>query len=141
VVNVASKCGNTPQYKALQETFEKYHAQGFEVLGFPANDFGHQEPGSEAEIKEFCDSKYHVTFPLFAKIPVKGPDKHPLYRYLTEETGFKGEIGWNFAKFLVDRQGQIVARFDPGTKPDSKEVAEAIEKALAEKRTHPAGKA
>ncbi|MES2201042.1 MAG: glutathione peroxidase [candidate division FCPU426 bacterium] len=134
IVNVASQCGNTPQYKSLQEAYKKYHAKGFEVLGFPANDFGHQEPGSEDEIKKFCDTEYHVTFPLFSKITVKGEGKHPLYHYLTEETDFKGEVGWNFGKFLADRQGHIVARFAPGTSVDSKEVLAAMEKALSEKK-------
>jgi glutathione peroxidase len=133
VVNVASQCGNTPQYKPLEETYQKYHAKGFEILGFPANEFGHQEPGSDKEIKDFCDLNYHVTFPMFSKIVVKGDGINPLYQYLTTETDFKGEIGWNFAKFLVDRQGHVIARYSPKTQPEDKQVIADIEKALAEK--------
>jgi glutathione peroxidase len=136
VVNTASKCGYTPQYEGLQATFDKYKGQGFYVLGFPANNFGSQEPGTEAEIKEFCTSKYKVTFPMFAKISVKGTDQDPLYSYLTnKETNgdLAGDIKWNFTKFLVDRKGHIVARFEPKVKPDSPEVTQAIEKYLAEK--------
>jgi glutathione peroxidase len=130
LVNVASKCGNTPQYKGLEETYQKLHGQGFEILGFPANNFGHQEPGQNNEIKSFCELTYGVQFPMFAKISVKGADMDPLYHYLTAETDFKGDIGWNFAKFLVNRQGRVVARFDPGTKIESPEVMAAIEEAL-----------
>jgi glutathione peroxidase len=136
VVNTASKCGYTPQYEGLQATFDKYKGQGFYVLGFPANNFGGQEPGTAAEIKEFCTSKYKVTFPMFAKISVKGTDQDPLYSYLTnKETNgdLSGDIKWNFTKFLVDRKGHIVARFEPKVKPDSPEVMQAIEKYLAEK--------
>ena len=136
VVNTASKCGYTPQYEGLQATFDKYKGQGFYVLGFPANNFGGQEPGTAAEIKEFCTSKYKVTFPMFAKISVKGTDQDPLYSYLTnKETNgdLSGDIKWNFTKFLVDRKGHIVARFEPKVKPDSPEVTQAIEKYLAEK--------
>jgi len=131
LVNVASKCGNTPQYKGLEEAYQKLHGQGFEILGFPANNFGHQEPGQNAEIKSFCTLTYGVQFPMFAKISVKGADMDPLYRYLTTETDFKGDIGWNFAKFLVNRQGRVVARFSPSTKIESPEVMEAIQAALA----------
>lgn len=130
LVNVASKCGHTPQYKGLEETYQALHGQGFEVLGFPANNFMHQEPGDNAEIKQFCELTYGVKFPMFAKISVKGDDMDPLYRYLTTETDFKGDIGWNFAKFLVNRQGRVVARFDPGTKVEAPEVMEAIRAAL-----------
>ena len=134
VVNVASKCGYTPQYEGLQSTHAKYNDKGFYVLGFPANNFGSQEPGTETEIKEFCNLKYHVTFPMFAKISVKGEDQDPLYKFLTDkETNpdFSGDIKWNFNKFLVDRNGKIVARFEPKVKPDSDEVNAAIEKYLA----------
>lgn len=136
VVNVASKCGYTPQYEGLQSTYAKYKDQGFYVLGFPANNFGAQEPGTETEIKEFCTSKYHVTFPMFAKISVKGEDQDPLYKFLTsKETNpdFAGDIKWNFSKFLVDRSGKVVARFESKAKPDSDEVTAAIEKYLAAK--------
>jgi glutathione peroxidase len=136
IVNTASKCGYTPQYEGLQATYEKYKDQGFYVLGFPANNFGGQEPGTEAEIKEFCTSKYKVTFPMFAKISVKGADQDPLYAYLTsKETNpeFGGDITWNFNKFLIDRKGKIVARFSSKDKPDSEAVTQAIEKYLAAK--------
>ncbi len=136
VVNVASKCGLTPQYEGLQDLYEKYKDQGLVVLGFPANEFGKQEPGTEAEIKEFCVSKYSVTFPMFSKIVVKGEGIHPLYKFLTSnETNpkFAGEIPWNFTKFLVDREGNIIGRFDPKTTPTSEEVTTAIESALAKK--------
>jgi glutathione peroxidase len=136
VVNTASKCGYTPQYESLQATYEKYREKGFYVLGFPANNFGGQEPGTEKEIKEFCESKYKVTFPMFAKISVKGEDQDPLYAYLTsKETNpeFAGDITWNFNKFLIDRKGKIVARFSSKEKPDSEAVTQAIEKYLAGK--------
>jgi glutathione peroxidase len=126
IVNTASQCGNTPQYKGLEELYKARKAEGLEILGFPANNFGAQEPGSDAQIKEFCSTHYGVSFPMFSKISVKGDDTHPLYRYLTEETEFKGEIGWNFAKFLVNRQGRVVARFSPGTKVEAGEVQEAL---------------
>jgi glutathione peroxidase len=133
LVNVASKCGLTPQYEALQSLYGKYKDQGFVILGFPANNFMGQEPGTEAEIKEFCSVKYNVTFPLFSKISVKGDDQHPLYQYLTSKESnpdFGGEIKWNFNKFLVGKDGKIIARFEPKVKPDSEEVIMAIEKAL-----------
>jgi len=136
IVNTASQCGLTPQYKGLEETYQQYKDQGFEVLGFPANEFGAQEPGTDVQIKEFCSTKYNVTFPMFSKIVVKGQGIHPLYQFLTSETtnpGHAGPIGWNFAKFLVNRKGEVVARFDPKTTPESDEVKEALEKALAEK--------
>ena len=136
VVNTASKCGYTPQYEGLQATYAKYQDKGFYVLGFPANNFGGQEPGTESEIKEFCTSKYKVTFPMFAKISVKGDDIDPLYKYLTaKETNpdFAGDITWNFNKFLVDRKGKVVARFTSKDKPDGEVVTAAIEKYLAEK--------
>jgi len=133
MVNVASRCGNTPQYEALQKIYDKYRAKGFTILGFPANNFLSQEPGTDSDIKQFCTSKYGVSFPMFGKISVKGDDKHPLYQFLTaKETdpAFPGEIGWNFEKFLVNREGKVIARFSPKTKPDSDEVVAAIEKAL-----------
>jgi glutathione peroxidase len=136
VVNVASKCGFTPQYKGLQELYEKYRGRGFEILGFPANNFMWQEPGSDSGIRRFCEEKYAVTFPLFSKISVKGKDMHPLYGFLTSpETnpGFPGKVGWNFAKFLLDRKGKVIGRFEPKTDPMSSDVTDAVEKALAEK--------
>jgi len=132
IVNVASKCGFTPQYTGLENVYEKYKDQGFVILGFPANNFGAQEPGTNAEIKTFCSSKYSVTFPMYSKISVKGDDQAPLYAYLTKETGagIAGEIKWNFTKFLVDRDGKVIQRFEPAVTPDSKEVTGAIEKQL-----------
>ncbi len=133
IVNVASQCGYTPQYEGLQKIYSKYKDRGFQVLGFPANNFGAQEPGTNEEIKTFCSTRYQVTFPMFSKISVKGTDKHPLYQYLTsKETNpeFAGEITWNFNKFLIDQHGKIVARFDSGDKPESEKVINAIERAL-----------
>ncbi|HEX8070220.1 MAG TPA: glutathione peroxidase [Pyrinomonadaceae bacterium] len=133
LVNVASKCGYTPQYEGLQKVYARYQERGFLVLGFPANNFGGQEPGTNEEIKEFCRINYGVKFPVFAKISVKGEDKHPLYKYLTEKTTnpeFGGEITWNFNKFLIDREGRIVARFDSADKPEDEKVTRAIEQAL-----------
>ncbi|MGH7144903.1 MAG: glutathione peroxidase [Planctomycetota bacterium] len=135
IVNVASLCGHTPQYAGLEALFQKYHAQGFEVLGFPANNFHQQEPGSDAQIKEFCTSKYHVSFPMFSKISVKGDDQAPLYNYLVNQqpdTKLRGDITWNFEKFLVNRKGEVIARFAPKITPETPEVVSAIEKALAE---------
>ena len=134
VVNVASKCGFTPQYKGLQELYEKYKDKGFEVLGFPANNFMWQEPGTDTQIREFCTENYAVTFSMFSKISVKGKDIHPLYDFLTAPATnpkFAGKIGWNFAKFLTDRKGNVIARFAPKTEPMSAEVIEAVEAALA----------
>jgi glutathione peroxidase len=132
LVNVASQCGYTPQYSALEAIYEKYKDQGFVILGFPANNFGAQEPGTNEEIKTFCTRKYSVTFPMYSKISVKGADQAPLYAYLTKETGpgITGEIKWNFTKFLVDRDGKVIQRFEPAVTPDSKEVTGAIEKQL-----------
>jgi glutathione peroxidase len=132
VVNVASQCGYTPQYSALESIYEKYKDQGFVILGFPANNFGAQEPGTNEEIKTFCTRKYSVTFPIYAKISVKEPDQAPLYTYLTKDTGpgIRGDIKWNFTKFLIDRNGNVVQRFEPAVTPDSKEVISAIEKEL-----------
>jgi glutathione peroxidase len=135
-VNVASKCGFTPQYKALEQIYEKYKDQGFVIVGFPANNFKSQEPGTNAEIKEFCTSKYGVTFPMMSKISVKGDDIHPLYKFLTDEQtagDFKGDIGWNFTRFLIDRDGNVYARFGSKTKPDDQQLTDAIEKGLAAK--------
>jgi glutathione peroxidase len=134
VVNVASKCGLTPQYKALEAIHEKYKAQGFTVLGFPCNQFLGQEPGTNEEIKQFCSSKYNVSFPLFDKLEVNGPNRHPLYVALAGDgSPFPGNIKWNFGKFLVGRDGKILKRFEPRTTPDSPEVIEAIQAALAAK--------
>jgi glutathione peroxidase len=133
VINVASRCGFTPQYEGLQKLYLKYRDQGFVVLGFPANNFGFQEPGTNAEIKSFCSAKYNVTFPIFSKISVKGDDIDPLYRFLTEKDSnpqFGGDIKWNFNKFLIDRKGNIIARFEPQVKPESDQMVQAIEKAL-----------
>jgi glutathione peroxidase len=133
IVNVASKCGFTPQYEGLEAVYEKYKDQGFVIVGFPANNFMAQEPGTNEEIKTFCSTKYNVKFPLYSKISVKGDDKAPLYQFLTDtnanpNTG--GEIKWNFTKFLVDRNGKVIARFESPVKPESPEVTAAIEKAL-----------
>jgi len=135
IVNTASQCGYTPQYQGLEAIYEKYKGRGFEVLAFPANEFGHQEPGPDAEIKQFCTSKYNVTFPLFSKIVVKGRGIHPLYQFLTsKETDpkFSGPIPWNFAKFLVNRKGEVIARFAPGDEPEAEKVVQAIEAALGQ---------
>jgi len=133
IVNVASQCGYTPQYKGLQALHEKYAKDGLVVLGVPANDFGRQEPGSNEEIATFCGKNYGVRFDMLSKVVVKGPDKVPLYKYLTEketDPKYAGEVKWNFTKFLIDRKGDIVARFEPAVKPESAEVARAIEAAL-----------
>lgn len=129
VVNVASRCGFTPQYKGLEALWQKYKGQGLVVAGFPANDFGAQEPGTEAEIKTFCSTKYAVSFPLFAKVKVKGPEKVELYKRLTEAAG-GGEIGWNFTKLLVSADGAKVQRFDSPIDPLSAELTGAVEAAL-----------
>ena len=136
VVNVASQCGYTYQYEGLQALYMKYKDQGLVVAGFPANNFGAQEPGSNAEIGAFCKSKFGVTFPMFSKISVKGSDKAPLYQFLTDKnanpkTG--GEIPWNFTKYLVDRNGKVLARFDAPVEPESPELTSAIEAALKNK--------
>ena len=130
VVNVASKCGLTPQYKQLQAVHSKYAKKGFTVLGFPCNQFGKQEPGTLLEIKEFCTDKYDVTFPLHSKIEVNGDGAHPLYKQLKKESGGSEKIRWNFEKFLLDGEGKVIKRFSPGTKPDAPEVIAAIETAL-----------
>ena len=133
IVNVASECGFTPQYEGLESVYKKYESQGLVILGFPANNFGGQEPGTDEEIKTFCQTRYNVTFPVFSKISAAGSDMHPLYKYLTEkETNpqFGGKITWNFNKFLVDKAGHLVARFDSSDKPESPKVTQAIEQAL-----------
>ena len=132
IVNVASRCGYTPQYTQLQAVYEKYKDKGFVVLGFPCNQFGGQEPGTDEEIKQFCSSKYNVTFPLFDKIEVNGPNRHPLYTKLAgTDSPYPGDIKWNFSKFLISRDGKILKRFESKVVPDSPEVTQAIEAALA----------
>ncbi len=133
IVNTASRCGYTPQYKTLEALFEKYQSRGFMVLGFPANNFMGQEPGTNEEIKNFCTLKYHVTFPMFGKISVAGKDIHPLYQYLTSRPEFAGPISWNFNKFLIDPQGRMVARFASGVDPMSDKMIEELEKILPNK--------
>ncbi|SRR6266496_2481746 len=134
IVNVASKCGLTPQYKALEALQQKYKDKGLTVLGFPCNQFGGQEPGTNDEIKQFCSTKYNVTFPLFDKIDVNGEKRHPLYVALAgKESPFPGDIKWNFNKFLIGKDGKILKRFEPRTTPDSPEVTQAIEATLAAK--------
>jgi glutathione peroxidase len=133
VVNVASQCGYTPQYEGLEKLYETYKARGFVITGFPANNFGGQEPGTDSEIQTFCRSKYGVTFPMFSKISVAGGDKAPLYGFLTDrasnpKTG--GEIQWNFTKFLIDRDGKVLQRFEPAVEPLSRELISAVEAAL-----------
>lgn len=136
IVNTASQCGYTPQYEQLEAVYEKYKEQDFVVLGFPANNFMGQEPGTEAQIKEFCNLRYHVTFPMFSKISVKGADQHPFYNFLThKETNpqWTGDITWNFEKFLIDANGKVIARFPPKTRPDDPDVIKAIASAIAER--------
>lgn len=132
IVNTASKCGFTPQFAALEKLYQKYRDQGFEVLGFPCNQFGGQDPGSNEQIGEFCSKNYGVSFPMFSKINVKGPEAHVIFRYLTHQT--KGILGsgikWNFTKFLINRQGEVINRYAPTTKPESLE--QDIEQALAQ---------
>jgi glutathione peroxidase len=133
LVNVASKCGFTPQYTSLEAIYEKYKDRGLVIVGIPANNFGSQEPGTDEEIKKFCSSKYMVTFPMMSKVSVLGDDKTPLYVFLTAkdtDPKFSGDIKWNFTKFLFDRNGNPVARFEPNVTPDSPEVTAAIESAL-----------
>jgi glutathione peroxidase len=134
VVNVASKCGYTPQYAGLETLYKKYGIQGLVVCGFPCDQFGHQEPGTAEEIKSFCTSKYDVTFPLFDKVEVNGANRHPLYVTLAgKNSPVAGDIKWNFTKFLVGRDGKILQRFGSGVKPDSEELTKAVEAALAAK--------
>ena len=134
LVNVASKCGFTPQYSGLESLYEKYRDRGFVIIGIPANNFAQQEPGTNEEIKTFCTRKYNVSFPMMAKVSVLGEDETPLYRFLTDKTAnpqVGGDIKWNFTKFLFDRSGKPVTRFEPAVKPDSPEVQAAIESALS----------
>jgi glutathione peroxidase len=131
IVNTASKCGFTPQYESLERLYETYHDRGFEVLAFPANNFGAQEPGTNAQIQQFCSTKYATTFPLFAKISVRGSKMAPLYTWLTHESGFPGDIPWNFAKFLVGPDGRVVARFGPRIDPMDRDVTSRLEATLA----------
>lgn len=134
LVNVASQCGYTSQYEGLEALWRKYKDQGLVVLGFPANDFGAQEPGTEAQIKEFCSTRFDVSFPMFSKMHVKGPEQHPLYAELTGPgSPAPGPVKWNFGKFLVGRDGKVIARFDSDVAPDSPKLTGAIEKALAAK--------
>jgi glutathione peroxidase len=136
MVNVASQCGYTPQYEGLEKLYETYKSQGFVITGFPANNFGEQEPGTDAEIQTFCHSKYSVTFPMFSKISVAGSDKAPLYHFLTDKTANPktgGEIQWNFTKFLVDRDGRVIRRFEPEVEPLSRDLQSAVEAALKKK--------
>jgi len=133
LVNVASRCGFTPQYTGLESVYEKYKDRGFVIIGIPANNFGSQEPGTNEEIKTFCKSKYSVTFPMMSKLSVKGEDKAPLYQFLTDKTANPqtgGEIQWNFTKFLIGPDGRVITRFESAVTPDSPEVLAAIEKAL-----------
>jgi glutathione peroxidase len=133
IVNVASKCGNTPQYEGLQKLYDTYKDRGLAILGFPANNFGGQEPGTDPDIKQFCTLTYGVTFDMFSKISVKGKDQAPLYQFLTSSKAnpqFAGSVGWNFQKYLIDRSGRIVGRFAPGTDPLSEEITSAVEAAL-----------
>ncbi len=130
IVNTASKCGFTPQYEGLEKLYEAKKDEGFVVIGFPANNFGQQEPGTNEEIQKFCQTKYNVTFPMMAKISVKGNDIHPLYRYLTEDSPFPGEITWNFNKFLLDRNGKVVARYDSKITPEDPKLLAKIDELL-----------
>ncbi|MFC7337577.1 glutathione peroxidase [Haloferula chungangensis] len=131
IVNTASKCGLTPQYEGLENLYQKYQGKDFVILGFPCNDFKGQEPGTAEEIEKFCKTKYDVSFPLMAKIHVLGEDQHPLYTALTGPEGaFPGDVKWNFGKFLIGKDGKPIARFEPRQTPQSKEVVDAIEKAL-----------
>ncbi len=134
VVNVASQCGLTPQYEGLQSLYDKYKDKGLVVLGFPCNDFGAQEPGTNEEIKFFCTSNYKVTFPMFDKVHVKGASQHPLYKALTGKEGaFPGDVKWNFGKFLIGRDGKPLHRFEPGTEPNDADLLKAVEEALTAK--------
>jgi glutathione peroxidase len=130
IVNVASKCGFTKQYAGLEKLYQKYGDKGLVIIGFPANNFANQEPGTNEQILEFCRSTYDVTFPMMAKISVKGDDIHPLYKYLTTQSGFNGDIRWNFTKFLLNKKGEPVARFDSAVEPLSDDIVGSIEKLL-----------
>jgi glutathione peroxidase len=132
LVNVASECGYTPQYADLQKLYQQYQPRGLEILGFPANNFGAQEPGTDEQIATFCRANYGVTFPMFSKISVKGSDIHPLYKDITSQPSpVGGEVTWNFQKYLVDREGNLVAKFDPGTEPDDPTLVKKIEELLS----------
>jgi len=133
VVNTASRCGFTPQYEGLQTLYERYRERGFQVLGFPSNDFREQEPGSDAEIGDFCRANYGVEFPMFSKVRVKGEDAHPVYAWLTSRPApIGGPVEWNFQKYLADREGRVVARFSPRTEPLDAEITGEIERLLGE---------
>ena len=132
IVNVASQCGYTPQYKGMEELYQKYQAQGFEILAFPCNDYGMQEPGTNEEIQQFCSTRYDVSFPLFDKIHAKGSQQHPLYAELTQAVEPKGEVSWNFEKFLVNKKGEVVARYKSAIAPTDASLATAIENELAQ---------
>ncbi len=132
IVNVASQCGYTPQYKGMEELYQKYQAQGFEILAFPCNDYGMQEPGSNEEIQQFCTTRYDVSFPLFDKVHAKGSQQHPLYAQLTQAVEPKGEVSWNFEKFLVNKKGEVVARYKSAIAPNDASLAVAIEKELVQ---------
>lgn len=134
IVNVASKCGLTPQYDGLEKLYAEHKAEGLDVLGFPCNQFAGQEPGTEADIAEFCRLTYGVDFPMFAKIEVNGPGRHPLYEALIEAQPADGDIRWNFEKFLVSRDGKVVARFHPKTAPEDPELVAALEAEIAKPR-------
>lgn len=131
IVNTASRCGFTPQYEELEDLNLRYGKHGLKILAFPCDDFGGQEPGSDEEIRSFCRSRYDTTFELFSKIHVKGPDAHPLYRFLTEKSAFPGPIPWNFTKFLVDHRGKVVARFGPSASPIGRTITDPIDELLA----------
>ena len=133
MVNVASECGFTPQYEGLQDLHKKYAAKGLSILGFPSNDFGAQEPGSNSEIAQFCKQNYGVEFDMFSKIVVKGAGQAPLYKYLTTHPKYRGDVAWNFEKFLIGRQGEVIARYKSEVEPLSREMLSAIETALAQK--------
>ncbi|HUL44984.1 MAG TPA: glutathione peroxidase [Bacteroidota bacterium] len=133
IVNTASLCGFTPQYETLEKLYEKYKDKGFMILAFPANNFGKQEPGTNAEIKDFCSTKFHVSFDLFSKISVKGDDQDPLYKYITKDSPYPGEIKWNFQKYLVDKSGNLRAKYLSPVDPMSKDLTSEVEKLLAEK--------
>ena len=138
VVNTASLCGHTPQFEGLQALYERYASQGFSILGFPSNDFGGQEPGNDREIGAFCKANYGVAFPMFSKVRVKGPDAHPVYAYLTSlPAPIGGEVEWNFQKYLVDRDGNVVARYASGVKPRDPALVAEVERLLAESRPEP----
>jgi len=142
IVNVASNSGFTSQYAALEELYQKHKAEGLVILGFPSNDFGAEEPETEAKIQVFCESTYHISFPLFSKVAVRGDDITPLFSYLTKEANpkLKGDVHWNFSKFLVNRKGKLVARFSPDVAPDDPELIVAIEDALSGKEDKANGK-